>query len=111
MSMTKRHLLYWVFDFLEQEEHPDVLDHMKASIGGDAGDQWVPEALAERLAAYEDIRPAGYKFVGEFQESRVFPHNNKQAGSVCVAFMCRWWGYAERRRHTPTCDGRSLKAA
>jgi hypothetical protein len=26
----------------------------------------VPQAFAERLAAYQDIRPAGYKFLGKF---------------------------------------------
>jgi hypothetical protein len=65
MSMTKQHLLYWVFDFLERE-HPNALNDMKEQIAGDAQDQWVPQAFAERLAAYQDIRPAGYKFLGKF---------------------------------------------
>jgi hypothetical protein len=63
--MTKYHLLYWIFDFLEQQ-HPEVLKDMRERIAGDAGDEWVPEALAERLDAYQEIRPAGYKFLGEF---------------------------------------------
>jgi hypothetical protein len=63
--MTKAHLLYWIFDFLEQQ-HPEVLKDMRQRIAGDAGDQWVPAALAERFHAYEEVRPAGYKFLGEF---------------------------------------------
>jgi hypothetical protein len=65
--MTKNHILYWIFDFLAQE-HPEALNDMKERITGDAGDQWVPQALAERLVAYEEIRPKGYKFLGEFPE-------------------------------------------
>ena len=36
--MTKRHLLYWVFDFLERE-HPNVMNDMRERIAGDAGEQ------------------------------------------------------------------------
>jgi hypothetical protein len=66
MSMTKQHLLYWVFNFLERE-HPNALNDMRERITGDAGDRWVPKQFAERFAAYEEIRPAGYKFTGEFK--------------------------------------------
>jgi hypothetical protein len=80
--MTKQHLLYWMFDFLEQE-HPGALNDMKERIAGDAGDQWVPQAFAERLAAYEEIRPAGYKFLGEYKEMGKSPtfHDYVEASS------------------------------
>jgi hypothetical protein len=65
--MTKKHLLYWMFDFLEQE-HPDVLNDMKERIAGEAEEEWVTRAFAERFGAYEEIRPAGYKFLDEFKE-------------------------------------------
>jgi hypothetical protein len=68
LDMTKAHLLYWIFDFLEQH-HPEVLKDMRARIAGDAGDQWVPTALAERFHAYDEVRPAGFKFLGEFSRS------------------------------------------
>jgi hypothetical protein len=66
MSMTKSHLLYWMFDYLTRK-HPEVLKEMEEQIAGDVGDKWVKAALAERLAAYEEVRPAGYKFLGEFR--------------------------------------------
>jgi hypothetical protein len=64
--------LYWIFDFLEQE-HPEVLNDMRERLKGDEGDQWVPKALAERFDAYQEIRPAGYKFVGEFPRAEQPP--------------------------------------
>ena len=64
--MTKQHLLWWIFDFLTRE-HPDVLKDMQERIAGDAGERWVKAAFAERLAAYQEVGPAGYKFLGEFK--------------------------------------------
>jgi hypothetical protein len=65
-DMNKRHILYWMFNFLERE-HPNVLSDMKERIAGDDGDQSVREALEEYLAAYGEVKPAGYKFHGEFR--------------------------------------------
>ncbi|MBR0954146.1 hypothetical protein [Bradyrhizobium canariense] len=64
--MNKKHLLWWIFDFL-QREHPAALQDMQARLAGDLGDDWVTAALAERLAAFEDARPAGYKFTAEYK--------------------------------------------
>ena len=60
--MNKTHLLWWIFDFLRRE-HPDVLADMQDRLVGDAGDEWVKAAFAERLAAFGDVNPAGYKFL------------------------------------------------
>ena len=65
--MNKKHLLFWIFDFL-QREHPNVLTDMQERLVGDAGDEWVQGALAERLAAFAEASPAGYKFLAEFRE-------------------------------------------
>jgi hypothetical protein len=66
LHMTKQHLLYWIFDFLARE-HPAVLRDMQERITGDAGDRWVKAGFAERLAAYQEVSAAGYKFLGEFR--------------------------------------------
>lgn len=65
--MNKKHLLWWMFDFL-QREHPNVLSDMQERLVGDAGDEWVRSALAERLAAFAEASPAGYKFLAEFRQ-------------------------------------------
>jgi hypothetical protein len=65
--MNKKHLLWWIFDFL-QREHPNVLTDMQERLLGDAGDEWVKGALAERLAAFAEASPAGYKFLAEFRQ-------------------------------------------
>lgn len=65
--MNKKHLLYWIFDFL-QREHPNVWADMQERLVGDAGEEWVKGALAERLAAYSEASPAGYKFLAEFRQ-------------------------------------------
>ncbi len=88
MSMTKKHVLYWIFDFLEQE-HPEVLSDMKERIAGDAGDQWVPRAFAERLAAYEDIKPAGYKFNGEYEGGKFHDYVEADPGRKSVETKAR----------------------
>jgi hypothetical protein len=62
--MTKQHVLWWIFEFLTRK-HPEVLREMQEQITGDAGEPWVNAALAERLAAYQEVSPAGYKFLGE----------------------------------------------
>jgi len=64
--MNKTHLLWWIFDFLRRE-HPDVLADMQDRLVGDAGDEWVKAAFAERLAAFGDVSPAGYKFLAEYR--------------------------------------------
>jgi hypothetical protein len=66
--MNKKHLLWWIFDFLRQE-HPGVLRDMKERLVGEAGEEWVKAGLAERLAAFEEVSPAGYKFLAEYQQS------------------------------------------
>jgi hypothetical protein len=66
--MTKQHLLWWIFDFLARE-HPNVLRDMQERMTGDAGDRWVQAAFAERLAAYQEVSAAGYKFLGEFRRN------------------------------------------
>jgi hypothetical protein len=37
VNMTKAHLLYWIFDFLEQQ-HPEVLKDMRERLAGDHGE-------------------------------------------------------------------------
>jgi hypothetical protein len=65
--MNKKHLLWWVFDFL-QREHPDVLSDMQERLVGDVGEEWVKNGLAERLSAFAEAGPAGYKFLAEFKK-------------------------------------------
>jgi hypothetical protein len=77
--MNKKHLLWWVFDFLDRE-HPDVLLDMQNRMAGDAGDDWVKAALAERLSAFRDASPMGYKFLGEGLPSRPAPHRQVVRG-------------------------------
>jgi hypothetical protein len=64
--MNKTHLLWWIFEFLRRE-HPAVLADMESRLVGDASDNWVKAALAERLAAFSDVSPAGYKFLAEYR--------------------------------------------
>jgi hypothetical protein len=47
-DMTKRHILYWMFNFLGRE-HPDFLNDMKQRIAGDDEDQSVREAWRSTL--------------------------------------------------------------
>src|SRR5690242_6246396 len=65
--MNKKHLLWWIFDFL-QREHPDVWADMQERLVGDTGDAWVKNALAERITAFGEASPAGYKFLAEFRQ-------------------------------------------
>lgn len=41
---------------------------MQERLVGDAGDNWVKGALAERLDAFAEASPAGYKFLAEFHQ-------------------------------------------
>jgi hypothetical protein len=65
--MNRKHLLWWIFDFLRRE-HPDVFTDMQERLVVDAGDNWVKGALAERLAAFAEASPSGYKFPAEFRQ-------------------------------------------
>jgi hypothetical protein len=85
--------------FLEQE-HPNVLNDMRERIAGDAGDQWVHEALTERFAAYEEVRPAGYKFLGEFRRDGQSPAYR----DLVVAYSDRKSAAAEARAHLSGAD-------
>lgn len=42
--MNKKHLLWWIFDFL-RSEHPDVLLDMQTRLVGDLGEEWVKAGL------------------------------------------------------------------
>jgi hypothetical protein len=64
--MTKKHLLWWILDFLNRE-HPAVLKDMQERLAGDAGEGWVRKAFADSLAAYQEVRAAGYKFLAEYR--------------------------------------------
>lgn len=63
--ITKKHVLYWVFDFLARE-YPAVLKDLLKRTEGDKEEPWVNKSLAERYAAYKEVGPAGYKYLGEF---------------------------------------------
>lgn len=65
--MNKKHLLYWIFDFL-QREHPAAWSDMQERLVGDVGEEWVRTALAERVVAFNEAAPAGYKFLAEFRD-------------------------------------------
>jgi hypothetical protein len=65
--MNKKHLLWWIFDFL-QREHPNALTDMQERLVGDTGEKWVKGALAEGLTAFAEASPAGYKFLAEFRQ-------------------------------------------
>jgi hypothetical protein len=92
--MTKQHLLWWIFDFLTRE-HPEVLRDMQERITGDAGEPWVKAALAERLAEYQGVSAAGYKFLGEFPRAG----HPSEWRDVIVAHPDRTLAEAEANAH------------
>jgi hypothetical protein len=96
--MTKKHLLWWILDFLSRE-HPDVLRDMQERMTGDAGEGWVKAALAERIAAYQEVSAAGYKFVGEFKRE-----GQKLYRDIVVAHPDRNLAEAEASAHLQGAD-------